>query len=44
MLFILQDSCIYLVGTSEGLIHKCSLSNSQNVLETYQKDLVSFYG
>ncbi|XP_030280897.1 WD repeat-containing protein 78-like isoform X2 [Sparus aurata] len=33
------DSCIYLVGTSEGLIHKCSLSNSQNVLETYQKDL-----
>ncbi|KAM8750903.1 dynein axonemal intermediate chain 4-like isoform 1-T1 [Acanthopagrus schlegelii] len=33
------DACIYLVGTSEGLIHKCSLSNSQNAFDTYQKDL-----
>ncbi|XP_073327947.1 dynein axonemal intermediate chain 4-like [Pagrus major] len=33
------DSSIYLAGTMEGLIHKCSLSNSQYVLDTYQKHL-----
>ncbi|XP_076018224.1 dynein axonemal intermediate chain 4, partial [Genypterus blacodes] len=32
-----QDSSIYLVGTWEGLIHKCSCSNNQQVLETYKK-------
>ncbi|XP_073346892.1 dynein axonemal intermediate chain 4 [Pagrus major] len=31
------DSRIYLVGTWEGLIHKCSCSNSQQFLETYRK-------
>ncbi|KAE8291421.1 WD repeat-containing protein 78 [Larimichthys crocea] len=31
------DSSIYLVGTWEGLIHKCSWSNSQQFLETYRK-------
>ncbi|KAI4793720.1 hypothetical protein KUCAC02_032536 [Chaenocephalus aceratus] len=31
------DSSIYLAGTSECLIHKCSVSNSQNVLLTYKK-------
>ncbi|XP_034735125.1 WD repeat-containing protein 78-like [Etheostoma cragini] len=30
------DSSMYLVGTWEGLIQKCSVSNSRNVLETYQ--------
>ncbi|XP_041848556.1 dynein intermediate chain 4, axonemal isoform X2 [Melanotaenia boesemani] len=33
------DSSIYLVGTCEGLIHKCSCSNSQHFLETYRKHL-----
>lgn len=37
----LQDSSIYLTGTWEGLIHKCSCSNSQQVLETYRKHFVS---
>uniref|UniRef100_A0A8C4GD73 Dynein axonemal intermediate chain 4 n=1 Tax=Dicentrarchus labrax TaxID=13489 RepID=A0A8C4GD73_DICLA len=32
-----RDSSIYLVGTWEGLIHKCSSSNSQQFLETYRK-------
>ncbi|XP_070763038.1 dynein axonemal intermediate chain 4-like [Enoplosus armatus] len=31
------DSSIYLTGTWEGLIHKCSFSNSQHFLDTYQK-------
>ncbi|XP_026229533.1 WD repeat-containing protein 78, partial [Anabas testudineus] len=31
------DSSFYLVGTGEGLIHKCSCSNSQQFLETYRK-------
>ncbi|XP_070775448.1 dynein axonemal intermediate chain 4 [Enoplosus armatus] len=31
------DPSIYLVGTWEGLIHKCSCSNSQQFLETYRK-------
>ncbi|KAM7378746.1 hypothetical protein PAMP_004345 [Pampus punctatissimus] len=31
------DSSIYLAGTWEGLIHKCSCSNSQQFLETYRK-------
>ncbi|GAA6215260.1 WD repeat-containing protein 78-like isoform X2 [Lates japonicus] len=31
------DSSIYLVGTWEGLIHKCSVSNSQHFLDTYEK-------
>ncbi|XP_071346282.1 dynein axonemal intermediate chain 4-like isoform X2 [Trachinotus anak] len=31
------DSSLYLVGTEEGLIHKCSCSNSQQFLETYRK-------
>uniref|UniRef100_A0A673B9M4 Dynein axonemal intermediate chain 4 n=1 Tax=Sphaeramia orbicularis TaxID=375764 RepID=A0A673B9M4_9TELE len=31
------DSNIYLVGTWEGLIHKCSCSNSQQFMETYKK-------
>ncbi|XP_041805802.1 dynein intermediate chain 4, axonemal [Chelmon rostratus] len=30
-------SCIYVVGTWEGLIHKCSCSNSQHFLDTYRK-------
>ncbi|XP_039989507.1 dynein intermediate chain 4, axonemal-like [Xiphias gladius] len=32
-----KDSSVYLVGTWEGLIHKCSFSNSQHFLDTYQK-------
>ncbi|XP_063759582.1 dynein axonemal intermediate chain 4 isoform X2 [Eleginops maclovinus] len=32
-----KDSSIYLAGTSECLIHKCSVSNSQNVLGTYKR-------
>ncbi|KAM9349995.1 dynein axonemal intermediate chain 4 [Symphorus nematophorus] len=31
------DSSVYLVGTWEGLIHKCSCSNSQQFVETYRK-------
>ncbi|KAM4728041.1 dynein axonemal intermediate chain 4 isoform 2-T2 [Anableps anableps] len=31
------DSNIYLTGTWEGNIHKCSCSNSQQFLETYRK-------
>ncbi|KAK9539508.1 hypothetical protein VZT92_004609 [Zoarces viviparus] len=31
------DSSVYLVGTLEGLIHKCSCSNNQHFLETYRK-------
>ncbi|XP_044223552.1 dynein axonemal intermediate chain 4-like [Thunnus albacares] len=31
------DSSIYLAGTWEGLIHKCSCYNSQQFLETYRK-------
>lgn len=38
-----QDSAIYLIGTWEGLIHKCSVSNNQYFLQTYQKHFVSFF-
>ncbi|MED6279186.1 hypothetical protein CHARACLAT_031905, partial [Characodon lateralis] len=31
------DSSIYLTGTFEGNIHKCSCSNSHQFLETYKK-------
>ncbi|XP_077955007.1 dynein axonemal intermediate chain 4 isoform X2 [Gasterosteus aculeatus] len=31
------DSSVYLVGTWEGLIHKCSCSNNEQFLETYRK-------
>ncbi|XP_038562176.1 dynein intermediate chain 4, axonemal-like [Micropterus salmoides] len=31
------DSSIYLAGTWEGPIHKCSFSNSEHFLDTYQK-------
>ncbi|XP_038574870.1 dynein intermediate chain 4, axonemal-like [Micropterus salmoides] len=31
------DSSIYLVGTWEGLIHKCLCSNSQQFVDTYRK-------
>ncbi|XP_078119915.1 dynein axonemal intermediate chain 4-like [Sander vitreus] len=31
------DASVYLVGTWEGLIHKCSCSNSQQFLETFRK-------
>ncbi|XP_054465880.1 dynein axonemal intermediate chain 4-like [Anoplopoma fimbria] len=31
------ESSIYVVGTWGGTIYKCSISNSQNVLETYEK-------
>ncbi|KAM3876335.1 dynein axonemal intermediate chain 4 [Diretmus argenteus] len=31
------DSSIYLAGTCEGLIYKCSCYNSQQFLETYRK-------
>ncbi|XP_040911473.1 dynein intermediate chain 4, axonemal-like [Toxotes jaculatrix] len=31
------DSSLYLAGTWEGLIHKCSCSNSQQFLETFSK-------
>ncbi|XP_026170340.1 dynein axonemal intermediate chain 4 isoform X2 [Mastacembelus armatus] len=31
------DSSVYLVGTWEGLIYKCSCSNSQQFLQTYRK-------
>ncbi|CAK6954451.1 dynein axonemal intermediate chain 4-like [Scomber scombrus] len=31
------DSSFYLAGTWEGLIHKCSFSNSQHFLDTYRK-------
>ncbi|XP_031733063.1 WD repeat-containing protein 78-like [Anarrhichthys ocellatus] len=31
------ESSVYLVGTLEGLIHKCSFSNNQHFLETYRK-------
>lgn len=41
MSLLLQDSSLYLVGTGEGLIHKCSCSNTQQFLETYRKHFVS---
>lgn len=31
------ESGIYLVGTWEGLIHKCSCSNTQQFMDTYKK-------
>ncbi|KAM7415026.1 hypothetical protein PAMA_019718 [Pampus argenteus] len=31
------DSSIYLIGTFDGLIHKCSFFDSQRFLDTYQK-------
>uniref|UniRef100_A0A3B4X4W7 Dynein axonemal intermediate chain 4 n=1 Tax=Seriola lalandi dorsalis TaxID=1841481 RepID=A0A3B4X4W7_SERLL len=31
------DSSLYLAGTGEGLIHKCSCSNSQQFLETFRE-------
>uniref|UniRef100_A0A3B3Y4U7 Dynein axonemal intermediate chain 4 n=1 Tax=Poecilia mexicana TaxID=48701 RepID=A0A3B3Y4U7_9TELE len=34
---LLQDSNIYLTGTWEGNIHKCSCSNGHQFLETYRK-------
>lgn len=39
--YISQDSNIYLIGTWDGLIHKCSCSNTQHYLETYRSHLVS---
>ncbi|XP_056913206.1 dynein axonemal intermediate chain 4 isoform X1 [Takifugu flavidus] len=33
------DSNIYLIGTWDGLIHKCSCSNTQHFLETYRSHL-----
>ncbi|XP_034540734.1 WD repeat-containing protein 78 [Notolabrus celidotus] len=33
------DSSIYLVGTHEGKIHKCSISKSQDFLGTYKKHI-----
>ncbi|XP_008298114.1 dynein axonemal intermediate chain 4 [Stegastes partitus] len=35
------DPRIYLTGTWEGLIHKCSCSNNQQFLETYKKHFCS---
>uniref|UniRef100_A0AAV2JNR8 Dynein axonemal intermediate chain 4 n=1 Tax=Knipowitschia caucasica TaxID=637954 RepID=A0AAV2JNR8_KNICA len=32
-----KESGVYLVGTWEGLIHKCSSSNSQQFTDTYKK-------
>uniref|UniRef100_UPI0037E81242 dynein axonemal intermediate chain 4 n=1 Tax=Semicossyphus pulcher TaxID=241346 RepID=UPI0037E81242 len=32
-----KDSSVYLVGTHEGNIYKCSISNSQHFLVTYKK-------
>jgi dynein intermediate chain 4, axonemal len=34
--FPLGDSTHYLVGTEDGLIHKCSVSYSEQYLETYR--------
>ncbi|XP_028282954.1 dynein axonemal intermediate chain 4 [Parambassis ranga] len=31
------DSSIYMIGTWEGLIHKCSCTNTQQYLDTYRK-------
>ncbi|XP_071348649.1 dynein axonemal intermediate chain 4-like isoform X2 [Trachinotus anak] len=31
------DSSVYLIGTQDGLIHKCSISNTQYFLDTYRK-------
>ncbi|XP_033838661.1 dynein axonemal intermediate chain 4 [Periophthalmus magnuspinnatus] len=32
-----KESGVYLVGTWEGLIHKCSSSNTQQYMDTYKK-------
>ncbi|KAJ0059322.1 hypothetical protein NL108_015507, partial [Boleophthalmus pectinirostris] len=32
-----KESGLYLVGTWEGLIHKCSASNTQQYIDTYKK-------
>uniref|UniRef100_A0A673AF14 Dynein axonemal intermediate chain 4 n=1 Tax=Sphaeramia orbicularis TaxID=375764 RepID=A0A673AF14_9TELE len=32
-----SDSSVYLIGTGEGHIHKCSITNRNHYLETYQK-------
>uniref|UniRef100_A0A8C6SVF8 Dynein axonemal intermediate chain 4 n=1 Tax=Neogobius melanostomus TaxID=47308 RepID=A0A8C6SVF8_9GOBI len=32
-----KESGVYLVGTWEGLIHKCSASNTQQFMDTYKK-------
>ncbi|XP_068427679.1 dynein axonemal intermediate chain 4 isoform X4 [Clinocottus analis] len=36
------DSSVYLVGTWEGLIHKCSCSNNQQFVDTYRKHFRDF--
>lgn len=36
----LQDSKIYLAGTEEGYIHKCSYSYNEQFLETYKAHTV----
>ncbi|XP_024120129.1 WD repeat-containing protein 78 [Oryzias melastigma] len=36
-----KESDVYLVGSWDGLIHKCSLNNNQQFLDTYQKHLLS---
>lgn len=35
-----QDPNIYLIGTWDGLIHKCTCSNTQHFLESYRSHLV----
>lgn len=40
IVFYFQDSNIYLAGTEEGEIHKCSYSYSEQFLETYQANKV----
>lgn len=39
----LQDTGIYVIGTWDGGLHKCSLSNSDHFLDTYCKHPVRFY-
>lgn len=34
--------CRYLCGTEEGLIHRCSLTNNEQYLDTYAGHSVSF--
>ncbi|XP_023811392.1 WD repeat-containing protein 78 isoform X1 [Oryzias latipes] len=36
-----KESDIYLVGSWDGLIHKCSLNNNQQFLDSYQKHLLA---
>ncbi|EER11131.1 axonemal dynein intermediate chain inner arm i1, putative [Perkinsus marinus ATCC 50983] len=41
--FLKQDPSMYLVGTSDGLVHRCSTSYNEHYLETYHGHAAAVY-